>query len=376
MHDLGYQFYTASAILHETLVDIVGILAIKHPLHISNFKDPGKALAEVLKASNKTTNLINSLNSLGYQFNYTKIFTIQSVVKSEIIIADLDTTLLVEIILCVDGFLTNRNFTVLTDKCKEPTHKKNEKCCDACNHACPCCGALSCKSKKKRTCCGGEGNCCISKTNCNHTCTSCQQNSTNCKSNRNICCDSCKICLYCSKLLLKRKRCGILILRESINTIRSLRNLLSHATDENFKNLENNAVAFSDFKHCTTWHKMWGIYYQTLEDCLSYLCSENFITKTEQLDRLFKMQKVRSLVLHLQKQFIDNFTKMSIIISQALATKTDVEHAKCKIIERTEVMLKQQHDGKLFEKIQALKPSILLERKFIYKANNFLLYIF
>ena len=153
--------------------------------------------------------------------------------------------------------------------------------------------------------------------------------------------------------------------------------MLSHATDENFKNLENNAVAFSDFKHCTTWHKMWGIYYQTLEDCLSYLCSENFITKTEQIDRLIKMQNVRSHVLHLQKQFIDDFTtKMFNIISQALATKTDLEQAKCEIIERNDVTQKQQYDGKLFEKIQALKPSLLLERKFVYKTNNFLLYIF
>ena len=70
---MRYKFLTASGILLETLVDILGILSIKHPLHISNFKDPGEALAEVLKASNKTTNLINSVNSLGYQFNYTKI---------------------------------------------------------------------------------------------------------------------------------------------------------------------------------------------------------------------------------------------------------------------------------------------------------------
>ena len=375
MDDLGSKFYTASVILHETLVDIVGILAIKHPLHLSKFKDPGEALAEVLKASNKATNLINSVNSLGYQCNFAKIFTTQSVVKSKIIIADLDTTLLVEIILSVDGFLTNRNFIVLTDKCKEPTHKNNAKCCDACNHACPCCGTVSCKSKKNRTCCGSEGTCCISKIYCSHACTSCQQNSTNCTSNRKICCDTCKICIYCSKHLPKQEKCGILKLRESINTIRSLRNLLSHATDENFKNLENNAVAFSDFKHCTTWYKMWDIYSKTLEYCLSYLCSENFITRTEQLDRLVKMQKVRCQK-DLLKLFIDDFTKMCNIISQVLATKTDLEQAKYEIIDRNEVMQKQQHDGKLFEKIQALKPSLLQESKFLYKIKNYLLYIF
>ena len=360
MHDLCYKFFTASGILHETLVDIVGILAIKHPLHISNFKDPGEALAEVLKASNKTTDLINSVNSLEYQFNYTKIFTTQSVVKSKIIIKDLDTTLLVEIILCVDGFLTNRNFIVLKDKCTEQTHKKNATCCNACNHACPCCGADSCKSKKNRTCCGSEGNCCKTKRNCNHTCTSCQQNSTNCTSNRKICCATCKICIYCSKLLPKRERCGILKLRESTNTIRSLRNLLSHATDENYKNLENNAVPLSDFKHCTTWYKMWSIYYETLEDCLLFLFSENFITKTEQLDRLFKMQNVQKCTKQsdLQKQFNDYFTKMSKFFDQALhslPTKTDLDQVKCDIIDRTEVI--EEKIDAVYEKLTCGKES-------------------
>ena len=139
MHDLCYKFFTASDILHETLVGIVGILAIKHPLHKSNFMDPGEA--EVLEALNKTTDLINSAPSLAYQFNNEHIFTTSSVVKSKIIIAALDNTLLVEIILRLDGFLTNRNTRVLKDKCTEQTHKQNATCCDACNHACPCCGA-------------------------------------------------------------------------------------------------------------------------------------------------------------------------------------------------------------------------------------------
>ena len=340
MHDLNYKFVTASGILHETLVDIVGILAIKHPLHISNFKDPGEALAEVLS---KTTNLENSAPSLANKCNKEYIFTTQSVVKSKIIIADLDTTLLVEIILRVDGFLTNRNTRVLKGKCTEQTHKKNATCCDACNHACPCCSADSCKSKKIRTCCKSKQTCCTGKNDCSHECTSCEQKSKDCTSNRKICCDTCKICIYCSKLLLKLERCGILILRESINTIRSLRNLLSHATDENYKNLENNAKPFPDFKHCTTWYEMWNIYYETLEDCLSYLCSENFIKKADQEHRLGEMQNVRNFsLLDLQKQCIDYFTKMSNFIS-----KTYVEQMCEQNKEQHDDLIKQneeQHD--------------------------------
>ena len=64
--------------------------------------------------------------------------------------------------------------------------------------------------------------------------------------------------------------------------------------------------------------------------------------------------------------------------SQALSslpTKTDLEQAKCEIIERNEVMQKQQHD-ELLEKIQELEASPLQESKFVYKTNNSLFYIF
>ena len=103
-----------------------------------------------------------------------------------------------------------------------------------------------------------------------------------------------------------------------------------------------------DFKHCTTWHKMWSIYYETLEDCLSFLCSEKVITKTEQLHRLVKMQNVRKCSLQdLQKLFTDYLNKISNFIVQALPsllTKIDLDQAKCEIIEQNEVMRKQQHD--------------------------------
>ena len=58
-----------------------------------------------------------------------------------------------------------------------------------------------------------------------------------------------------------------------------------------------------------------------------------------------------------------------------LPTKTDLEQAKCEIIERNEVMQKQQHD-ELLEKIQELEASPLQESKFVYKTNNSLFYIF
>ena len=59
----------------------------------------------------------------------------------------------------------------------------------------------------------------------------------------------------------------------------------------------------------------------------------------------------------------------------SLPTKTDIEQAKCEIIERNEVMQKQQHD-ELLEKIQELEASPLQESKFVYKTNNSLFYIF
>ena len=59
----------------------------------------------------------------------------------------------------------------------------------------------------------------------------------------------------------------------------------------------------------------------------------------------------------------------------SLPTKTDLEQAKCEILERNEVMQKQQHDG-LLEKIQELGASPLQESKFVYKTNNSLFYIF
>ena len=64
--------------------------------------------------------------------------------------------------------------------------------------------------------------------------------------------------------------------------------------------------------------------------------------------------------------------------SQALSslpTKTDLEQAKCEIIERNEVMQKQQRD-ELLEKIEELNTSPLQKSKFLYKTNNSLLYIF
>ena len=59
----------------------------------------------------------------------------------------------------------------------------------------------------------------------------------------------------------------------------------------------------------------------------------------------------------------------------SLPTKTDLEQAKCEVIERNEVMQKQQHD-ELLEKIQELEASLLQESKFVYKTNNSLLYMF
>ena len=64
--------------------------------------------------------------------------------------------------------------------------------------------------------------------------------------------------------------------------------------------------------------------------------------------------------------------------SQALSslpTKTDLVQVKCEIIERNEVMQKQQHD-ELLEKIQEQEASLLQQSKFVYKANNSFLYIF
>ena len=331
MHDLCYKFSTASDILHETLVDIVGILAINHQLNVKpKLKDPGEALAKVLDALNKTADLKNSAPSLAKQFNKERIFATPSVVKTTIIIAALDTTLLVEIILRVDGFLTNRNTRVLKDKCTGRTHNKNTTCC--------------------------------------------QKNSKNCTSNnRKIYCNTCKICISCSKLLPKLERCGILVLRESIDTIRSLRNLLSHATDKHFENLENNAEPFFDFKHCTTWYKMWSIYYETLDDCLSYLCSENFITKTEQGDRLVKMQKVRntSSMQDLQEQFNDYFTKMSNFFDHALhslPTKTDLDQVKFDIIDRTEVIIEEKLDS-VYQKLTCGKGKESKYILYIYQAQ-------
>ena len=59
----------------------------------------------------------------------------------------------------------------------------------------------------------------------------------------------------------------------------------------------------------------------------------------------------------------------------SLPTKTDLEQAKCEVIQRNEVMQKQQHD-ELLEKIQELEASLLQESKFVYKTNNSLLYMF
>ena len=281
MNEIYSRYATACGILHTTLVDVVGALAIQHGQ--SKSQDPNEALAEVLKG---TPNITKSIHSLLYECNMKKIFiTGTSTVKNKIDIANLDITILTDICICIDGFVTNRNLkTLRNDKCNEAGHGTVTRCCINCSHDC-----IKCKKNP----CGKK--CCNTKQksgNCNHECSACKEGYVECNNNLKVCCLKCKICIHCAKSLQKQTRCIILILRQSIKKIKSLRNTLAHSTNEDFENFATKQITFPGFSNCKTWEDLWDVFNEILEDCLTFLRSHNYITANERTDKLLEMQHI------------------------------------------------------------------------------------
>ena len=281
MNEIYSRYATGCGILHKALVDVVGTLAIQHGLSYS--MDPDEALTQVLKG---TPNLTNSIHSLLYECNVKKIFiTGTNTVKNKIDISNLDTTILTDICLCVDGFVTNRNLkTLRNETCHEAAHGTVIRCCLNCSHDCGTCKINPCRKK----CCNMNQKTGI----CNHECLACKQVYIECLNNLKVCCLNCKICIHCAKSLQKQTRCIILILRQSIKKIKSLQNNLAHSTNEDFENFATQQNTFPGFSNCKTWDDLWDVFNETLEDVLTFLCSHNYITADDRTDTLFEMQDI------------------------------------------------------------------------------------
>ena len=281
MNEIYSRYTIACGIIHKSLVDVVGVLAIRHRLSMS--QDPNVALAEVFKG---TPNLTQSCHSVVYECNTKKIFiTGTRTVQNSIVIENLDTNVLTDICLRVDDFETNRDFKRLTNvKCNEFSHGANTRCCQNCNHLCVTCNKNPCRKK----CCS-----IVNRRNvCDHECSACEQGYTKCNNDVKVCCLNCRICINCANSLRKQQQCIILILRRSIKKMKLLRCVLAHSTNVDFENFARQRITFIGFSNCKTWEDLWDVFNDILEDYLTFLRSYNYITEDESIEKLLEMQNI------------------------------------------------------------------------------------
>ena len=309
MNELETRFKYVLALFHETLSDIVKLIALVHPNHKLRGRDSNIALSEILQATKNIEKIIHSIN---YPQNHSKIFQ-NNKIKPTIDIDNLDITILVDIALKIQGFLTNRYPEKLKKvPCICASHGKL-KCCNNCCHDCGTCGQRRCKRK-----------CCTSpNSECNHTCIQCPENDKDCRNKFLVCCKQCRICIYCMSTL---PQCIYLKLRNSINGFKVLRNIYSHTTVQEYKQFEIKKHSFEDYPHCTDWFDIWDILDEHLNSCLDYLEKEKFISSDTMHERSIAMQIIRNeSINNLENQFTDNFSIFSSILQNDSAKKKDIE---------------------------------------------------
>ena len=309
-NDLETRFKYVLALFHETLCGVMKVLSLKHPHHKSLSKDSNIALSEILQAVKNIEKIIRSIN---YPQNHSKIFQ-NNKIKPTIDIDNLDVTILVDIALKIQDFLTNRYIEKLKKvPCTSALHG-TIKCCNNCCHDCQICGQRRCKRK----CCTPPN------SECSHTCIHCPENDKDCRHKLVVCCKQCQICIYC---MSTQPKCIYLKLRESIKGFKVLRNIYAHTTGQQYQEFEINKYTFEDYPHCTDWFDIWDTLDKHLNSCLDYLEQEQFISSDTKHDRAIAMQIIRNdSINNLENQFSDYFSDVIILISKEdCAMKEDIK---------------------------------------------------
>ena len=310
MNELETRFKYVLALFHETLSDIVKLIALVHPNHKSLGRDSNIALSEILQA---TKNIEKISHSINYPQNHSKIFQ-NNTIRPTIDIDTLDITILVDIALKIQGFLTNRYPEKLKKvPCISASHG-TLKCCKNCCHDCRTCGQRRCKRK----CCTPPN------SECNHKCIHCPENDKDCRNKLVVCYKQCKICIYC---MSTQPKCIYLRLRNSINGFKVLRNIYSHSTVQEYKQFEIKKHSFDDYPHCTDWFDIWDILDAHLDSCLVYLEHEKFISSDTKHERSIAMQAVRNeSINNLENQFTGHLSAaISSILKQDFAKTEDIK---------------------------------------------------
>ena len=306
MKELETRFKYVLVLFHETLCDLIKLFSIKH--HKSLSKDSNIALSEILQEVKNIEKIIRSIN---YPQNHRKIFQ-NNTIRPTIDIDNLDITILVDIALKLQGFLTNRYIEKLKKvPCTSAAHG-TLKCCNNCCHDCQTCGQRRCKRK-----------CCTPlNIECNHTCIHCTENDKDCRNKLVVCCKQCKICIYC---MSTQAKCIYLKLREGIKGFKVLRNIYAHTTVPQYEEFEIKKYSFDDYPHCTDWFDIWDVLDEHLNSCLDYLEQEKFISSNTKHERSIAMQNVRNdSINNLENQFSDNFSDITTLLENS-AKKEDIK---------------------------------------------------
>ena len=310
MNELETRFKYVLALFYETLCDLIKVLSLKHPHHKSLGKDSNIALSEILQA---VKNIEKIIHSIKYPQNHCKIFQ-NNTIRPTIDIETLDITILVDIALKVQGFLTNRSIEKLKKvPCISASHG-TIKCCNNCCHDCRKCGQRRCKKK-----------CCTLLNNeCNHICIQCPENDKDCRHKLVVCCKKCQVCIYC---MPTQPKCIYLKLRESVKGFKVLRNIYSHTTVQQYQEFEIKKYSFDNYPNCTDWFDIWDILDEHLNYCLDYLENEKFISSVIKHDRGIAMQIIRNESIdNLANQFSDNLSEtINFMLKQDSAKKEDIE---------------------------------------------------
>ena len=141
----------------------------------------------------------------------------------------------------------------------------------------------------------------------------------------------------------------MLIFRQSIKKIKSLRDTLAHSTNEDFENFATQKIIFPGFSHCKTWDELWDLFNETLEDCLAFLRSNNYITANERTDKLLEMQDILNCPISEVEveygDFIETITKF-------------IQEQKPVITADISTMANKDDIGKLREDVKMLAETI------------------
>ena len=290
MNEVETRFKYVLALFHQTLCDIIKVLILKHPYHISYSMNYNEDLSEIFQA---IINIKSIIPSITYPENYRKIFQ-NNTIRPTIDIDNLDITILVDIALKLEGFLTNRSIEKLKEvPCTSASHGKL-KCCNNVCHDYQICGQIHCKK------------CCTSpNSKCNHTCIHCPKNDKECQHDSVVCCKQCQICIYC---MSTQPKCIYLKLRESLKGFEVLRYISVHATIEEYQ------------EYCTDWFDIWNILDEHLQSCLEYLEKEKFIPSDIKCERSIDMRIVRNGSINQLRNYFSH-----VILPQDSAKNEDIK---------------------------------------------------